>query len=56
MAAAQVPTGMEFVYNNMPKFDRKKTTLSEWLRKLEQRFALTNVQDDANKIKLSALL
>ena len=57
MAEAQVPapTGMEFVFNSMPRFDRKKTSLSEWLRKLEQRFDLTHVQEDSKKIKLCSM-
>ena len=43
---------MEFVFNSLPKFDKKAHTLSEWLYKLELRFILADVSDDKKKIKL----
>ena len=46
---------MDFVFNSMPKFDRRAMTLSEWLVKLEHRFALAEVNDNAKKINLCAL-
>ena len=57
MAEAQVskPTGMEFVFDSMPKFKRTDLPLSEWFVKLEQRFALTEITSNEKKIKLCAV-
>ena len=46
---------MEFVFNSLPKFDKRAHTLSEWVNKLEQRFVLAEVEDDSKKIQLCRL-
>ena len=43
---------MEFVFHSLPKYDRKKFTLSDWLTKLEHRFVLAEIEGDSKKIKL----
>ena len=46
---------LEFVFNSMPKFDRKTHTLSDWLSKLERRFGLTKIEEDEQKIAIAQL-
>ena len=46
---------MEFVFNTLPKFDRKIHTLSDWIGKLERILALTEIEDDARKISITQL-
>ena len=46
---------MEFVFNNLPKFDRKTHTLSDWISKIEQRFKLTKIEEDEQKIAVTQL-
>ena len=59
MAEAQAPgskpTGMEFVFDSMPRFKKTELPLSEWLLKLEQRFALTEITSHQKRIKLCAV-
>ena len=46
---------MDFVFNSLSKFDRKKTTLSDWLAQLENRFELADIEEEGKKIKLCQL-
>ena len=48
-------TSLEFVFNTLPKFDRKTHTLSEWLSKVDRIFVLTEIEDDDKKIRLCQL-
>ena len=43
---------MKFIFNSLPWFDQSQLTVSEWLTKLEQRFHLVEITNDAKKIKL----
>ena len=42
---------MEFLFNLLPRFNKRQRRISEWLPKLEQKFVLADVEDDARKIK-----
>ena len=42
---------MEFIFNSLPHFNKWQHRISEWLAKLEQRFVLAVVEDNARKIK-----
>ena len=46
---------MEFIFNNMPKFDRKTYSLSDWLIKLEKRFDLVKIDEGEQKISIARL-
>ena len=42
---------MEFIFTSLPRFNKRQHRISEWLAKLEQRFVLADVGEDARKIK-----
>ena len=42
---------MEFIFDSLQGFDRLQHTISGWLAKLEQRFVLSDTEEDARKIK-----
>ena len=42
---------MEFLFSSLAHFNKRQQRISEWLAKLEQRFVLADVEDDARKIK-----
>ena len=41
---------MNSIINNMPKYDHRQHVLSDWLAELDQRFQLSEVGKDRNKI------
>ena len=41
---------MEFLFSSLPHFNKWQHRISEWLSKLEQRFILAEVEEDARKI------
>ena len=41
---------MNSIINNMPKYDHRQYVLSDWLTELDQRFQLSQVGEDQNKI------
>ena len=42
---------MEFIFGSLLHFNKRQQRISEWSAKLEQRFILANVENDARKIK-----
>ena len=42
---------MEFIFCSMPHYNRQQHILSKWFRKLEQRFDLAEIKNNAKKIK-----
>ena len=53
--AVGLRANMEFVFQSMPKFDRKTGTISEWLNKFECRCGIANINEDAKRIQLCKL-
>ena len=53
--AVGLRANMEFVFQSMPKFDRKTGTISEWINKFECRCGIANINDDAKRIQLCKL-
>ena len=47
---------IEFVFNFMPKFDRKTRTLSDWISELEKQLRLAKIEEDEQKIAVAQLL
>ena len=53
--AVGLGANMEFVFQSMPKFDRKTGTISEWISKFECRCGIANINEDAKRIQLCKL-